>query len=185
MLKKRKTEPTPPIHDRRSTDLLANAMAIPVVVDDPLEPGAKLVVMRSIRDDILAAMLSRGEIDQAKFDAGREYQKNAEVAEIGNVQAIDPSKEAVDGGGWCDVLSNAQANAVRALGEARRVLTPVNDDLIRSVLVGRASFTKLGGSERAATRLKERFFMGLEILAALWGKTNRRVRELPIPPTGS
>lgn len=169
-------EPAP--HNRQATDLLRNAMVAPVVVDDPYSPGEKIAVVRSLRDDVLATMFTKGEIDQAGFDAGRLYQKHAELAEIGNVAAIDPRKEAVDGGGWCDVLSNAQTNAVRALGEARRVLTPRTDDLVRAVLVERAAFSRLAPSERARIRLTERFIQALEILSALWGCTNRRVRDV-------
>lgn len=167
-----------PIHNRQATDLLRNAQVAPVVVDDPYEPGGKIAVVRSIRDDILAAMHARKEIDQAEFDAGRKYQFYAELAEIGNVQAMDPAKDKVDGGqiGTSD-MTNAQVNAVRALLAARDALTPDGEHLVRRILVERASFTKIAGSERGATRLKERFFYALEILAALWGCTNRRVRD--------
>jgi hypothetical protein len=184
--------PAEPIHNRQSTDLLRNAQVAAVVVDDPYEPGARIAVLRSTRDDILARMEAAREIDQAQYDAGRLYQKYAEQAEIGNVQAMDPAKDKVDGGqiGSSD-MTNEQVNAVRALGGARKALTPDGEYLVRRILVERASFTKIAGSERKATRLKERFFFSLEILAALWGCSTRKVRDtqreagIPIPGGGT
>jgi hypothetical protein len=177
------SEPTP--HDRRATDLLRNAQVAVAVVPDPYgEPGEMIATVRDIRDDILARMFSAHEIDQSCFDAGRLYQKHAEHAQIGSVQAMDPGKVKVDGGGWGDVLSNAQINAVRALDGARDRLTPAGDDLMRAVLVGRAAFSRLAATTREATYLKVRFKYGLEILASLWGCTNRRIEDIPIPPRG-
>lgn len=170
MLNKRKVEPTQKVHDRRATDLLKNALVAPVVIDDPYEPTEKITVMRSLRDDPLATMLSKGEIDQARYDAGRKYERHAEHAEIGNVQAMDPAKEKVDGGhiGSSDI-SNRQINAVRALSEARRHIGPYGDDLVRHVLVERRSFTSMGLSERGTFRKRVEFFTYLDSLAQLWG----------------
>jgi hypothetical protein len=169
MLKKRKLEPTQPVHDRRSTDLLANARVVPVIVDDPLEAGAKLVVMRSTRDDVLAEMLSRGEIDQAQFDAGRKYERYAEQAEIGSIQAIDPRKEAVDGGGGFEGITDRQIDAVRQLSEAARVLGLKGEGLVRFVLISRRPFSALGLERRQTDRARTKFFTYLEILAEHWG----------------
>jgi hypothetical protein len=177
------SEPTP--HDRRATDLLRNAQVAVAVVQDPYgQPGEMIATVRDIRDDILARMFSAHEIDQSCFEAGRLYQKHAEHAQIGSVQAMDPGKVKVDGGGWGDVLSNAQINAVRALDGARKALTPDEDDVMRAVLVERAAFTKLAATKRESTYLKVRFVYGLKILASLWGCTNQKIKDIPIPPRG-
>ena len=171
MLKKRNVEPTPKVHDRRAVDLLANAMVAPVEVQDPYGVnGEKILAWRSLRDDPLATMLSKGEICQARYEAGREYEKNAEHAEIGNVQAMDPAKEKVDGGhiGSSDI-SERQIKAVRALSEARRHIGGYGDDLVRHVLVERRSFGSLGLSERGTFRKRVEFFTYLDGLAQLWG----------------
>jgi hypothetical protein len=46
------------VHDRRSRDLLRNAEVAAVEVDDPfgLEPGDKIVTLRSIRNDPLVSV---------------------------------------------------------------------------------------------------------------------------------
>lgn len=170
MLKKRKVEPT--VHDRRSTDLLKDAQVAPVVVDDPLEQGGKIAVVRSIRDDVLAAMFSRGEIDQAQFDAGRMYEKFAEQAEIGNVQAVDPGKEAVDGGGAYEGITDRQIDAVRRLSEVARVLGVRGESLVRFVLISRRPFSALGLDRRGTDRQRTRFFTYLEVMAQFFGAAN-------------
>lgn len=160
----------PKLHDRRATDLLANAQVVPAEVRDPYGTnGECIAVLRSIRDDILAAMLSRGEIDQAQFDAGRKFERYAEDAEIGNVQAIDPRKEAVDGGRGYEGITDQQIDAVRQLSEAGRVLGAKGEGLVRFILVSRRPFSALGLSERATTQARVRFFTYLEILAEFWG----------------
>ena len=174
-----------PVHNRQATDLLRNAQVAPVIVADPYgQPGDKIAVVRNIRDDILARMISAHEIRQDQHDAGRIYQEYCEHAEIGNVQAMDPGKEAVDGGGWGDVLSNKQINAVRALDGARKALTPDGDDLMRAILVGRAAFSKLAATKREATYLRVRFLYGLDILAWHFGCSTVKVEAIPTPGRG-
>lgn len=163
------------VHDRRTSDLLINAQVAPAVVDDPYSDiGEKLTVMRSTRDDPLAAMLSRKEIDQAQYEAGRLFEKYSEQAEIGNIRAIDPMKEAVDGGRIVEPISDRQIGAVRHLGEAARVLGVVGEAIIRDILIRRYSFRIVGvrmkmTSDREINRLRHRFIECLETLAGFWG----------------
>jgi hypothetical protein len=57
------------VHDRRSQDLPRNAEVAAVEVDDPLglEPGDKIVTLRSIRNDPLARLHSHHQIDEAQY----------------------------------------------------------------------------------------------------------------------
>lgn len=159
-----------PVHNRKATDLLRNAQVAVAVVKDPYgRDGERISVVRNIRDDILAEMHSRGEIDQAQFDAGRKYELYAEMAEIGNVQAIDPRKEAVDGGRGYEGITDRQIDAVRQLSEAARVLGAKGEMVVRTVLIDRKRFSHLGMPERATTSVRIRFFTYLEILAEFWG----------------
>ena len=52
-------------HDRRSRDLPRNAEVAAIEVDDPLalEPGEKIVTLRSIRNDPLARLHTHHQID--------------------------------------------------------------------------------------------------------------------------
>lgn len=180
MLNKRKVEPTQKVHDRQTVDILRNTVAVPAIVDDPLERGAQIVVTRAIRDDILAEMLSRKEIDHAQYLAGREYEECAEAAEIGNVQAMDPAKAKVDGGriGSSD-LSNRQINAVRELEEIDSVLGARGTAMVRFVLLSKRPFSALGLTKHGTAQARTKFFTYLEIMAQHWGFAGKNI---PIPP---
>src|SRR4029077_11886866 len=125
-----------PAHDRTATDLTRLAQVAPLEVDDPmgLDPGDKIVVMRSTRCDPLAAMHSRRGIDDASYHAGRAYQHDFETAERGP-QAIDPSKEYVDGGKPPEPITDRQKQAVQRLAGADRRLGQSGAALIRSFLI--------------------------------------------------
>lgn len=124
------------VHDRRSTDLLRNAQVTPVEVEDPmaLEPGATILVMRSTRNDVLAAMKCRGHIDQAQFLAGREYQGDFETVEEGP-RAIDTTKEAVDGGRIPEPYSEKRSKATKRLERADRALGTDGEKVVRAALL--------------------------------------------------
>src|SRR5476651_2055958 len=86
------------IHDRRSRDLPRNTEVAAVEVDDPLalEPGEKIVALRSIRNDLLGRLHSHRQVDEAQYQGGRAFQDDWEKAERGP-QAVDPAQEYVDG----------------------------------------------------------------------------------------
>src|SRR3979490_627536 len=88
------------VHDRRSRDLLRNAEVEAIEVDDPLalEPGDKIVTLRSIRNDPLARLHAHRQIDEAQYQGGRAFQDDWEKAERGP-QAGAPTPENADGGG--------------------------------------------------------------------------------------
>src|SRR6185295_2120596 len=90
-------DPGKPTHDRRATELPRVGRFVTCEVDDPYEIGAKIVAIRSTRNDPLADLHSRKHIDDAQYEGGRSFQRDFEAAERGPC-AIDPSKEAVDGG---------------------------------------------------------------------------------------
>lgn len=113
-------------HDRRSTDTLAAGEYATAVVDDPYEQGGKLSTLRQLRNDPLARLHSHRQIDDAQFAAGRAYQNDREIAERG-AQAIDPSKEAVDGGKPPEALTDRQI-------KARKRLIKIDRDLGRRLM---------------------------------------------------
>src|SRR4030081_2815885 len=70
--KRNKSHRLAKVHDRRSRDLPRNAEVAAVEVDDPLalEPGEKIVTLRSIRNDPLARLHTHRQIDEANTRAG-------------------------------------------------------------------------------------------------------------------
>src|SRR5260221_11596766 len=84
------------IHDRRSRDLPRNPEAAPVEVEDPLglEPGEKIITLRSLRNDPLGRLHSHCQIDETQYQGGRAVQDHWEKAER-RPPAADPSREYV------------------------------------------------------------------------------------------
>lgn len=163
------------IHDRRATGLSAKAQVAPVVADDPYEPGAKLTVLRSLRDDPLAAMHNAKQIDQAQFVAGRHWQRAYELAAGGGVRACDPTRERVDGGGIPQpTLSDAQIKAFGDLAGAMSALGLEGESLIKDFL-GRGWTIADIAARRGARSERERSYLGrrlrecLETLPVVFG----------------
>jgi hypothetical protein len=124
--------PTP--HDRRAEGLPRGASVAVVEVDDPMEPGARIVAVRSIRDDVLAALRARSQISECQFQAGRAWQRLYRQAEIGGVLSIDPAKMRVDGGNAAE-RGARQIRAVLRLTHLRHALGANGDTVLRDVLV--------------------------------------------------
>jgi hypothetical protein len=168
------------IHDRRASDLPINASVSITIVQDPYsQNGEQIEVLRSIRDDQLAGMYSRSQIDDAQYRAGRKWQQLYELSEIGAVRAIDPSKEAVDGGGMLEPLTDKQIDAFKAMGECNRVLGEGGGSLVRDVLgrgwsIGMAAQLREYYSEREISYVGHRFRICLESMAILWGYAQRK-----------
>jgi hypothetical protein len=166
------------VHDRTSRDLLRNALVAPVEVDDPYEEGAKIMVLRSTRHDPLAEMKSKDQIDQCDYVAGRHWQAAWENAEIGGVRAIDPTREAVDGGRFPDMLTDIQRRALQDLKAARGALGREGHQLICDVL-GRGLSITQAASSRGLSSEADRKYTGkrfrecLSTLAIRFGYANR------------
>jgi hypothetical protein len=119
--------------DRKSQDLLRNARVAAMEVVDPSD-GEKIVVLRSTRDDPLADLHARHMIDEAQYQAGRAFQEDFETAERGP-RAIDPSKEAVDGGLMPEPITEAQRRSARQLAIVYRALGQDGSAIVHAVLV--------------------------------------------------
>ncbi len=136
---KRRTpyDPNKP-HDRRATESNRGVAShlTPLEVDDPYELGAKIIVMRSTRDDPLSGMHARKTINEAQYHAGLAFQRDFEAAERGPC-AIDPSKEYVDGGLAPEPITEAQQRAARQLAVCYRQLGADGSALVHDVLIGR------------------------------------------------
>lgn len=157
----------PAPHDRRAADLPFNARVASVTADDPYEPGAKLTVLRSLRDDPLAAMHNAKQIDQAQFVAGRHWQRAHELVETGGVRAIDPTRERVDGGGIPQAtISDAQIRAFGDLTRAAAALGLEGDSLVRDFL-GRGLCVRDIAARRDAQTERERGYLGRRLRECL------------------
>lgn len=123
-----------PVHDRRSSDTGLKIDVGAIEVEDPYEAGSKIVTLRNLRDDPLGRLHDRHQIDEAQYMAGREFQADWERAEKGP-QAIDPSKEAVDGGGMPDPIDEGQTKALVRINGVLRQLGADGSAIVHDVLV--------------------------------------------------
>lgn len=123
-------------NDRRARDLLEKAQVAVDEVDNPVatEPGDKIVVFRNTRHDPLFDMKAKNQIDQCDYVAGRHWQAAYENSELGAVRAIDPSKEAVDGGRLPEVLTKIQMAGMQDIRAAREELGAEGHQLMIDIL---------------------------------------------------
>ena len=162
-------------HDRRSRDLLRNAEVATVEVDNPLalDPGEKIVALRSIRNDPLARLHSHRQIDEAQYQAGRAFQSDWEKAERGP-RAVDPTREYVDGGQMREPITEGQRKAVLRLNRAERELGADGAALTHAVLIVGQSCANVAASRGLTGERWERYFAirfreCLDRLALLYG----------------
>jgi hypothetical protein len=166
-------------HDRRATEVPINAKVAAAVADDPYEPGAKITVLRSLRDDPLAAMHNAKQIDQAQFIAGRHWQRAFELTSVGGVRAVDLTRERVDGGGIPQpTLSDAQVRAFADLKRAMSALGLEGESLVKDFL-GRGLTLRDIGARRGVRGERARGYIGwrlrecLDTLAVEFGYAGR------------
>ena len=168
------------VHDRRSTDLPRNAEVAAIEVDDPLglEPGEKIVTLRSLRNDPLGKMHSHRQIDEAQFQGGRAFQDDWEKAERGP-QAVDPTREYVDGGGMREPITERQRKAVLRLNRAERELGADGSALVHEVLIMGLTMEQVGQrrevrGQRWIDYFARRFKECLDRLALIYGFATER-----------
>src|SRR5256884_2597549 len=147
------------VHDRRSRDLPLNAEVAAIEVDDPLalEPGEKIVALRSIRNDPLGRLHSHRQIDEAQYQGGRAFQNDWEKAERGP-QAVDPTREYVDGVQKREPITEGQRKAVLRLGRVERELGADGAVLVREVLIMGLSMEQVGQRRNLRTQRWRDYF---------------------------
>jgi hypothetical protein len=178
--RRNRTHKSAKIHDRRSQDLPRNAEVAEVEVDDPLalEPGEKIVTLRSIRNNPLVRLHSRRQIDEAQYQGGRAFQDNWEKAERGP-QAVDPTREYVDGGQAREPITERQRKAVLRLNRAERELGADGAALVHEILVLGLTMEQIGQrrglrGQRWIDYFARRFRECLDRLALLYGFATQR-----------
>ncbi|CCE04053.1 DUF6456 domain-containing protein [Bradyrhizobium sp. STM 3809] len=162
-------------HDRRAQEPRRNADLVAVEIDDPLalEPGEKIVALRSVRNDPLGRLHAHKQLDDAQYRAGRAFQNDWERAERGP-QAIDPSREHVDGARGREPVTEGQRQAVLRLNRAERELGADGAAITLDVLVHGLTMEQVGhkrglASQRWNDYFARRFKECLDRLAVVYG----------------
>ncbi|MBB4392854.1 hypothetical protein [Bradyrhizobium sp. ERR14] len=163
------------IYDRRSRDVPFNAEVAEVEVDNPLalDAGEKIVAIRSIRGDPLGRLHAHHQIDEAQYLGGRAFQNDWEKAERGP-EAMDPTREYVDGARTREPVTESQRQAVLRLNQVERELGTDGAALVYDVLVLGLTMDQIG--QRRAVRTQRwndyfarRFRECLDRLALIYG----------------
>jgi hypothetical protein len=183
MTRRRRSLRAAKVHDRRSRDLPLNAEVATIEVDDPLavEAGEKIVALRSIRNDPLARLHSRGQISEAQYRGGRAFQDDWERAERGP-QAVDPSREYVDGTQAREPITEGQRKAVLRLNRVERELGADGSALVHDVLVDGMTMEQVGQrrglhTQRWKDYFSRRFQECLDRLALIYGFATEQGRR--------
>src|SRR5947208_10061143 len=181
--KRKKPHNPAKVHDRRSHDLPRNAEVAAVEVDDPLglEPGDKIVTLRSIRNDPLARLHAHHQIDETQYQSGRAFQNDWERAER-CPRAVDPTREYVDGGQMREPITESQRKATLRLNRAERELGADGSALVHDILVHGMTMEQVGQRRGLRTQrwkdyFSRRFCECLDRLALIYGFAT----EHPIP----
>lgn len=185
MARPRRSKPhrMPKSHDRRAHDLPRNAEVVPVEIDDPLalEPGEKIIALRSVRSDPLGRLHAHKQLDDAQYRAGRAFQNDWERVERGP-QAIDPSREYVDGARGREPITEGQRQAVLRLNRAERELGADGAAITHDVLVHGLTMEQVGHkrgleSQRWNDYFARRFKECLDRLAVVYGFSTDRTER--------
>lgn len=175
-------EPKEVVIDNRIPSLLHNAIVTTIEVDnpDPEQVGDKIVAYRTLRRDPLAWMHAHKHINDAQYQAGRAWQRDWETVEQG-ARAIDPTKEAVDGGRLAEPLSDRRLKASDSLAGVAGLFSTRPDDkrILHAFLalgmgieqIGLVYFGRYGAGY--VRRLSERLKGILEELAVFYGYAMR------------
>lgn len=163
------------VYDRRSCEVPFNAELAEVEVDNPLalEAGEKITAIRSIRGDPLGRLHAHHQIDEAQYRGGRAFQNDWERAERG-LQAMDPTREHVDGARTREPVTESQRQAVLRLNRVEHELGTDGAALVHDVLVLGLTMDQVG--ERRAVRTQRwndyfarRFRECLDRMALIYG----------------
>lgn len=145
---RRKEKPPMPTHERIASELPRNVPVRFIEVSDPYEAGGKIIVAQSMRDDPLGRLHCRGQIDDAQYNAGRDMQSFYERAEVGNVKAMDTTKEPVDGGGFPDPINESQWKARDKVLKLELALGKEGASIVRDFLAQRMFIEQIAAKRR-------------------------------------
>lgn len=173
--KRRKPHDPSKAYDRRAQDLPLNAEVAAVEIDDPmaLEPGDKILALRSTRNDPLARLHTRQQIDEAQYRGGRAFQNDWEKAERGP-RAVDTTRERVDGEPAREPITEGQRLAVVRLNRIEHELGADGTALVHDVLILGMTMQQIGERRGLITQrwkdyFARRFGECLDRLAQFYG----------------
>lgn len=150
----------------------------PAFVDNPYwrpDLEGESSVPRKIRADInvresaVGTLAARKLIDEAQAEAAVRFRRHWEAIGGAGAQAMDYSRDKVDGGQIADPIDIQQMKAARQLAEAERTLGERNYELVRSVCGEGRAMTEIYPEKRDRLTATDNLRASLDDLARIWG----------------
>lgn len=162
------------------------AVCIAVDVDDPYFNRAhaetkanprKITAAYNMMESPIAYMIAKGQVDQGQGAAGLHFRRIFEQAGGTGAQAMDYTKEPVDGGMIADPITERQWRAGQELRDAHAMLGQLGYDLVRDVC-GRGCFLKdLYPTKWQQTQAGKNLRDCLTTLSHHWGYETKRYEK--------
>lgn len=150
----------------------------PAFVDNPywrpdLEGEAavprKIKAAVNVRESAVGTLAARKLIDDSQAQAAIRFRRHWEATGGAGAQAIDYSRDKVDGGKIADPIDINQMKAARHLAEAEHTLGVRNYELVRSVCGEGKAMTELYTEKRDRLTATDNLRASLDDLARIWG----------------
>lgn len=150
----------------------------PAFVDNPywrpdLEGEAavprKIRAAVNVRESAVGTLAARKLIDDAQAEAAVRFRRHWEATGGAGAQAIDYSRDKVDGGMIADPIDLNQMRAAKHLAEAEHVLGTRNYELVRSVCGEGKAMTEIYAEKRDRLTATDNLRASLDDLARIWG----------------
>jgi len=123
----------------------------------------------NVRESAVGTLAARKLIDEGQAEAATRFRKHWEATGGAGAQAMDYSRDKVDGGQIADPIDVMQMQAARRLAEAERVLGVRNYELVRRVCGEGAAMTEIFTEKRDRLTATDNLRASLDDLARIWG----------------
>lgn len=123
----------------------------------------------NVRESAVGTLAARKLIDEAQAEAAVRFRRHWEATGGAGAQAMDYSRDKVDGGQIADPIDIAQLRAARHLAEAERTLGERNYHLVRSVCGEGRAMTELYDTKRERLTATDNLRASLDDLCRIWG----------------
>lgn len=128
----------------------------------------KIKAARNLRESTFSALKGRGVIDGPQVSAALKFLRHYEALG-GGAQAMDYTREPVDGGGVTDPISNRKIDAGNILEDARKHIGSRPYSIVERIIGEGYTIAQISKDHRERTTNADYLKHALDDLAALWG----------------
>lgn len=123
----------------------------------------------NVRESAVGTLAARKLINDAQAMAAVRFRRHWEATGGAGAQAMDYSRDKVDGGKIADPIDINQMKAARYLAEAERTLGERNYELVRSVCGEGKAMTDIYSEKRERLTATDNLRASLDDLCRIWG----------------